>query len=85
MCHVQRIIRFGPIARLNLIGAVLIFVLPGFSQEIVWIRNYDAGMKLARESGRPALVDFWSEWCIPSNEDRSAGTSATGKSYPDDD
>lgn len=66
MSHLFRICGSGRIAWF--LGAMVVFALPAFSQEIQWIRSFSAGMKLARQNNRPALVDFWSEWCIPCKQ-----------------
>ena len=29
------------------------------SEPVAWITDYEAGMKLAKQTGRPVLIDFW--------------------------
>lgn len=36
--------------------------MPGV-EEIVWVTNLDEGLKLAQESNKPVMVDFYADWC----------------------
>jgi thiol:disulfide interchange protein len=36
--------------------------------KIDWVKNYPDGLRLARESGKPALVYFTADWCEPCRE-----------------
>ena len=31
-------------------------------KRIRWVTSYEAGMKAAKEAGRPAFLDFMTEW-----------------------
>ncbi|MFH1016845.1 MAG: thioredoxin family protein, partial [Pseudomonadota bacterium] len=35
---------------------------------VVWITNFDSGLRKASELGRPIIVDLWAEWCSACHE-----------------
>ncbi len=45
---------------------------------IVWIKDYDEGIKLAQTEKRPAIIDFYANWC-------AACTEIKKKTFPDKD
>ena len=36
--------------------------------ELAWLRTEPEAVKIARESGRPLVVDFMADWCLPCKE-----------------
>jgi tetratricopeptide (TPR) repeat protein len=45
------------------LALVLLLAAPGPPRGIVFEKNFDKAMELAREHDKPVMVDFWAEWC----------------------
>jgi protein disulfide-isomerase len=57
--------------RLTLILLLLIACSPSGEERretIAWIDDYQRGMQLASETGKPAMVFFTADWCPPCRE-----------------
>lgn len=52
--------------KLVFLAALFVFGL-GFSAnaQIVWVKDYEQGLKAAKEQGKPLLLDFTASWCPP--------------------
>jgi thiol:disulfide interchange protein len=51
--------RFGLLA----LALSTLLAAPAHASGIAWRSSLDAGIKEAKKSGKPILVDFWATWC----------------------
>lgn len=42
---------------------ILAFTSAARSEQIAWAQNFEAAEKIARETGKPLMLDFTAEWC----------------------
>ena len=48
--------------RMLILGILLGLAHPALAGEIQWIKDYKQGLQTARATGKPMLVDFYTDW-----------------------
>src|SRR5262245_39356653 len=51
--------------QLLLLLLIALFTLTVNAQQINWLKNYKEASALAKETGKPLLLDFTASWCKP--------------------
>jgi thiol-disulfide isomerase/thioredoxin len=53
----------GWIRGLLILGCLLFWSGGARAESITWAKSFDAAMKQAKATGRPVMVDFYTDWC----------------------
>lgn len=53
------------LTKLSLVVTFLVFTCTAAAQQVEWRTDYKEASKIARENGKPLLLDFSAKWCKP--------------------
>ncbi len=42
---------------------IILLATSSFAEEVNWVTTYDAALKQAGETGKPIMIDFYTDWC----------------------